>query len=192
MRLHVMAGEPLPIAQDLERFRLPANFRGRSGFTVQMWWLVQATLFRGSPQLMYAFRRWLLRIFGARIGKGAIIRPTSTFTYPWKVTIGDYSWIGDDVVLYSLADITIGRNVVVSQKGYLCAGTHDYRSPTFDILGFPINIEDEAWLGADVFVAPGVTVGRGAVVGARSSVYTDLPPMMICVGTPARPSRARI
>jgi putative colanic acid biosynthesis acetyltransferase WcaF len=157
-----------------------------------MWWLVQATLFRGSPQVMYPFRRWLLRIFGAQIGKGVIIRPTSTFTYPWKVTIGDYSWIGDDVVIYSLAEITIGRNVVVSQKSYLCAGTHDYRSPTFDIEGFPINIENEAWLGADVFVAPGVTVGRGAVVGARSSVYSDLPPMMICVGAPARPCRARI
>jgi putative colanic acid biosynthesis acetyltransferase WcaF len=187
-----MAGEPFPIVQDLERFRLPENFRGRSGFTVQMWWLVQATLFRGSPQVMYPFRRWLLRIFGAQIGKGVIIRPTSTFTYPWKVTIGDYSWIGDDVVIYSLAEITIGRNVVVSQKSYLCAATHDYRSPTFDIEGLPINIENESWLGADVFVAPGVTVGRGAVVGARSSVYSDLPPMMICVGAPARPCRARL
>lgn len=181
-----------PMVQDLKRFRLPPNFRGRSGFEVQLWWLVQATLFRWSPQVLYGFRRWLLRRFGARIGQGVIIRPSVTIPYPWKVQIGDHSWIGDDAVLYSFAEITIGRNVVISQKSYLCAGTHDYRAPGFDIQAFPIVIEDEAWLAADVFVAPGITVGRGAVVGSRSSVFTDLPGMMICLGSPARPVRARL
>lgn len=178
--------------QDLRTFKLPPNFRGRSGFTVQLWWLVQATLFRGSPQLLYGFRRWLLRRFGAQIGTGVIIRPTVTVPYPWKLKIGDYSWIGDEVVLYSFAEITIGNHVVVSQKSYLCAGTHDYRSPAFDIQASPIVIEDEAWVAADVFVAPGVTIGRGAVVGSRSSVFTNLPGMMLCIGSPARPIRSRI
>jgi putative colanic acid biosynthesis acetyltransferase WcaF len=178
--------------QDLERFTLPRNFRGRSGLTVQLWWLVQATLFRGSPQLLYGFRRWLLRLFGAQIGKGVIIRPSVTIPYPWKLKIGDHSWIGDDAVLYTFAEITIGKDVVISQKSYLCAGTHDYRSPSFDIQAFPIVIEDEAWVAADVFVAPGVTIGKGSVVGSRSSVFTSLPPMMICVGSPARPVRARV
>ena len=82
---------------------------------------------------------------------------------------------------------------MVSQKSYLCAGSHDYRSPTLPTFSaWPIIIEDEAWLAADVFVAPGVTIGRGAVVGSRSSVFTDLPAMMVCVGSPARPIHARI
>lgn len=182
----------LTAIQDLSAFRLPKDFRGRSGFTVQLWWLVQATLFRWSPQLLYGFRRFLLRLFGADIGAGVIVRPSVTIPYPWKLKIGDHSWIGDDAVLYTFAPISIGRNAVVSQKCYLCAGTHDYQSPSFDIQGFPIVIEDEAWVAADVFVAPGVTIGRGAVVGSRSSVYSDLPPMMVCLGSPARPVRARM
>jgi putative colanic acid biosynthesis acetyltransferase WcaF len=177
--------------QDLKSFRLPPNFRGRSALVVQFWWLVQATLFRGSPQALYGFRRWLLRRFGAHIGKGAIIRPSATITYPWKVKIGDYSWIGDDVVIYSFAAITIGRNVVVSQKSYLCAGTHDYRSKSFDIHSYPITIQDNVWIATDVFVAPGVTIETGAVVGSRSSVFKDIPAMMVCIGSPARPVRPR-
>ncbi len=187
-----MREEPSAGIQRLNDFRLPPNFRGRSGLAVQLWWVVQATLFRGSPQFLYGFRRWLLRRFGARIGKGVIIRPTVSIPYPWKLNIGDYAWIGDDVVLYCFAEITIGKNAVVSQKSYLCAGTHDYRSPTFDIQAFPIVIEEEAWVASDVFVAPGVTVGRGAVVGSRSSVFSDLPDMMVCIGSPARPIHPRI
>jgi putative colanic acid biosynthesis acetyltransferase WcaF len=187
-----MQSEQLPCVQDLAAFTLPANFRGRSAIMVQLWWLVQATLFRGSPQMLYAFRRWLLRLFGAKIGKGVLVRPSATFTYPWKIAIGDYSWIGDHAVLYSLGDITIGKNAVVSQKSYLCAGTHDYRSQKFDIYAKPIVVEDEVWVAADVFVAPGVLIGKGAVVGSRSSVFTNLPPMMVCVGAPARPVRPRL
>jgi putative colanic acid biosynthesis acetyltransferase WcaF len=178
--------------QNLKSFRLPPHFRGRSALMVQLWWLVQATLFRGSPQVCYGFRRWLLRRFGAQIGKGVIVRPSATLTYPWRVKIGDNSWIGDDVVIYSFAEITIGKDVVISQKSYLCAGTHDYRSQDFSIQALPIVIEDQAWVAADVFVAPGVTVGKGAVVGSRSSVFTNLPSMMVCVGCPARPVRSRI
>ena len=178
--------------QNLKDFRLPPNFRGRSALMVQLWWLVQATLFRGSPQVCYGFRRWLLRRFGAQIGKGVIVRPSATLTYPWRIRIGDHSWIGDDVVIYSFAEITIGNDVVISQKSYLCAGTHDYRSQDFSIQALPIVIEDQAWVAADVFVAPGVTVGKGAVVGSRSSVFTNLPSMMVCIGSPARPVRPRI
>ena len=178
--------------QNLEIYTVDSRYRGRPAYYVQLWWLVQATLFRGSPQVLYGFRRWLLRLFGAQIGKGAIIRPTVTVTYPWKVKIGNYSQIGDNVVIYSFADITIGNSVVVSQKSYLCSGTHNLRSEAFEIQAFPIVIEDEVWLAADVFVSPGVTVGRGTVVGARSSVFTNLPDMMICTGSPARPVRARL
>jgi putative colanic acid biosynthesis acetyltransferase WcaF len=177
--------------QDLQAFHLPADFRGRPAWLVQLWWMVQSTLFSRSPQVLYGWRRFLLRLFGCRVGKGVLVRPSAEITYPWKVSIGDYSWIGDHVTLYSLGEIHIGANAVVSQRSYLCTGAHDIESPSFDIYDKPIFIEDEAWLAADVFVSPGVRIGRGAVVGARSTVFHDLPPMMVSFGNPAKPVRPR-
>lgn len=178
--------------QILEKFTLPRNFRGKNAITVQLWWLVQSTLFSWSPQIMYGWRRWLLRIFGAEIGKQVIIRPSARITYPWKVKIGDYSWIGDDVNLYSLGEIKIGSNSVISQKSYLCSAAHNYKKIDFPIYSMPIIIGDQVWLATDVFVAPGITIAEGTVVGARSSVLHDLPPMMVCYGNPAKPIKKRI
>lgn len=177
--------------QDLASFQLPLNFRGRPGWYVQLWWLVQSSLFGMSPQFMYGWRQWLLCVFGATIGKKVLIRPTVRITYPWKVCIGDNSWIGDDVVLYSLGEIKIGSNVVVSQRSYICAASHDYDSPSFDISAKPVYVEDEVWIATNVFLAPGVTVGKGSVVGACSSVFNNLPEMMLCIGCPAVPLRRR-
>lgn len=177
--------------QNLNKFILPENFRGRSGFSVQLWWLVQSLLLHTSPQFMYGWRRFLLRCFGAKIGKNVIIRPSVTITYPWKVTIGDNSWIGDNTELYSLGEIEIGSNVVISQKSYLCAASHDYDKEEFPIWAKKITIEDECWLATDVYVAPGVTIGKGTIVGARSSVFHDLPAGKVCVGTPAKPIKDR-
>jgi len=171
--------------QQLHKFQLPKNFRGRSGLIVQLWWMTDFFFFKQSPQLLYGWRRFLLRLFGAKIGKGVIIRPSVTVTYPWKVTIGDYSWIGDDVVLYSLGEIEIGSNVVISQKSYLCTGSHDYDKEDFPIWSKKITIEDDCWLATDIYVAPGVTIGKGTVIGARSSVFKDLPAGKVCVGNPA-------
>lgn len=170
--------------QDLSRFRMPAGFRGRSAVVVQLWWLVQATVFHWSPQFAYGFRRWLLRCFGATVGRGVVVRPSVTITYPWKVSIGDHAWIGDDVVLYSLGEIEVGAHAVVSQGSYLCAADHDYTQPDFPIRSRRITIGAEAWVAADVFVAPGVTIGAGSVIGARSSVFKDMPPGMVCFGYP--------
>lgn len=178
--------------QRLDRFHLPPGFRGRSALVVQIWWLVQSTLFAMSPQFMYGWRLFLLRLFGARIGADVLIRPSVRVTYPWKVTLGDRVWIGDHAELYSLGEIEIGNDVVISQKSYLCAATHDHSKPTFDMVDRKITIGDQAWIATDVFIAPGVRVGRGALVGARSSVFSDLPEGMICLGSPARPVRARI
>lgn len=178
--------------QKLAKFKLPTGFRGRSAFIVQLWWFTDFCFFKPSPQILYGWRRFLLRLFGAKIGKKVIIRPSATITYPWKVTIGDYSWIGDDVVLYSLGEIEIGNNVVISQKSYLCAASHDYTKENFPIWAKKITIEDECWLATDVYVAPGITIGKGTVVGARSSVFKDLPPGKVCVGSPTKPIKERI
>lgn len=177
--------------QRLDTFRMPPGFRGRPGWYVQIWWIVQATLFAWSPQFMYGWRRWLLRRFGAEVGKGVIVRPTARTQFPWKVKIGDYAWIGDDVVLYSLGPITVGANAVLSQRTYVCTGSHDMRAIAFDIYALPVAIGEQCWLATDVFVAPGVTVGAGTVVGARSSVYKDLPPGVVAMGNPAGVVRQR-
>ncbi len=178
--------------QDLKSFRTPNGFRGRSKFTVQLWWIVQATLFRASPQALYGWRRFLLRRFGAQIGKGVILRPTVQITYPWKVKIGDYSWIGDEVVLYSLGEIEIGSHAVISQRSYICTGTHDYSSKDFIIYAEKITIGSKCWLATDVYVAPSITIGEYTVVGARSSVFKNLPSGKICIGSPAKPIKDRL
>jgi putative colanic acid biosynthesis acetyltransferase WcaF len=178
--------------QRLDNFRVPKQFRGRNVIVVQLWWIVQATIFRCSPQFLYGWRRFLLRLFGARIGINVLIRPSVRVTYPWNFEIGNHSWVGDDVVLYTLGNIKIGDNAVVSQRSYLCTGAHDYRREDFAILASPITIESQVWLATDVFVAPGVSIGLGTVVGTRSTVLSDLPGGMICHGTPAGPIRPRV
>lgn len=180
------------IYQNLKLFKQSADFRGRPGWYVQLWWLVQSLFFNTSPQFLYQWRVFLLRLFGAKIGRGVIIRPSVRVTYPWKLTIGDYAWIGDNVELYTLGEIVVGNNTVVSQRSYICTGSHNYTKPTFNIYALKTVIEDEAWIATDVYVAPGVTIGRGAVIGARSSVFTDMPAGMICVGTPAKPIKSRV
>jgi putative colanic acid biosynthesis acetyltransferase WcaF len=165
--------------QDLARFRVPPGFRGKSAIVVQLWWIVQALLFHPSPQLCFGWRRFL-------------IRASAEFTYPWKISIGDFSWIGDGAILYSLGEISIGANSVISQYCYLCAGSHDPRSVSFDLVGKPISVGSECWLATDVFVAPGISIGDAAIVGARSTVLHDLPPAMVCHGYPARPVRPRV
>lgn len=177
--------------QDLSLFRLPRGFRGRSGAIVFLWQIVQASLFACSPQFAYGWRRLLLRAFGARIGRDVKVRPSARITYPWKVEIGDRSWVGDHAELYSLSPIHIGADTVISQKSYLCAGSHDHRRPDFPMMEGPIEIGDQAWIAADVFIAPGVKIGRGAVVGARSSVFSDIADGMIACGSPAKVQGSR-
>jgi putative colanic acid biosynthesis acetyltransferase WcaF len=172
--------------QRLQDYSVPKDFRGRPALFVQIWWLCQSTLFGLSPQALYVWRNWLLRCFGAKIGRRTIIRPSVTVTYPWRLTVGEHCQIGDDVVLYSLGQIDIGDCVVISQRSYLCTGAHDHLRPAFDLLTKPITIESEVWLATDVFVGPGVRIGKGAVVGARSTVLKSVPPATISVGSPAR------
>ena len=177
--------------QDLSKFELPKNFRGKSAIYVQLWWLVHSLLFKTSPQFLYGWRRFLLRSFGAQIGTKVIIRPSVQVTYPWKVKIGDYSWIGDDVVLYSLGEIEVGANTVISQRSYICTGSHDYNKKNFPIFAKKITIEDSCWLATDVFVAPGLKIEEATVVGARSSVFNQLKAYSIYSGSPAKFIRKR-
>jgi putative colanic acid biosynthesis acetyltransferase WcaF len=177
--------------QELDTFKVPSFFRGRPAWFVQLWWIVDTIFFRTSPQFMYGWRRFLLRLFGAKIGKKVIIRPSAIITYPWNIEIGDFSWIGDYCTLYSLGKINIGKNSVVSQKCYVNTGSHDHNKKTFDIFTLPVTIEDECWITTDVYIAPGITIGKGTIVGARSSVFKSLPAGKICFGSPAKPIKDR-
>lgn len=172
--------------QDLRQYYVPKGFRGRSAFVTQLWWIVESSLFAWSPQVLYGWRRWLLRRFGCEVGEGAIIRPTVRITYPWKVKIGARCQIGDHAELYSLGQISIGDDAVVSQGSYLCAGSHDLYSLTFDIYSKPVTVEQEAWICAGAFIHPGVTIARGSVVGARAVVNKSTEPYLIYAGSPAR------
>lgn len=177
--------EPVKRVQDFTLYRLPPGFRGRSAPVVQLWWIVQSTLFGCSPQVMYGWRCFLLRLFGAKIGRHVLIRPGVRITYPWKLTIGDYVWIGDRTELYTLAPITVGSHVSISQDVAVITGTHDFRKPSFDISALPIAIEDECWVCAGAFIHQGVTLARGSVVGARAVVHRSTQPYSINVGSPA-------
>ena len=172
--------------QNLKAYKTPKSFRGRSAFTAQMWWIAQALLFNTSPQIMFGWRRFLLRCFGAKIGKKVLIRPSVKITYPWKISIGDYSWIGDEVVLYSLGDIEIGDHTVISQRSYICTDSHKYNKLDFSIYSDKVSIGAQCWLATDVYVAPGLTIEDGVVVGARSTVLFDLKENKVYVGSPAK------
>jgi putative colanic acid biosynthesis acetyltransferase WcaF len=157
-----------------------------------VWYLVEASLFRLSPRPCYRWRNWLLRCFGADIARSARIRSTVTIEVPWRLTVSEHAIIGDRVILYCLGQVTIGARTVISQLSHLCAGTHDYTKRSFPLLRQPIVIGEDVWIAADVFIGPNVSVGDGSVVGARSSVISDLPPWKICVGTPAKPVADRV
>lgn len=176
---------------DLRRYD-SANFdRGRSNGIVLLWWLVQAIAFPLSPHHLNGIRAGLLRLFGAQIGENVLIRPTARFTYPWKVNIGDHTWIGDDVVFYSLDQITVGSHCIISQHSYLCTGSHDITNPQFTLQIGAIAIGNGAWVATDCFIGPDVHIGANAVIGTRSSVFSDIPEGYVCFGTPCRPRYPR-
>lgn len=170
----------------LNKYNQSNYSRGRNGLIIMTWWIIQGTLFRFSLHPMYKWRNFLLRIFGARVEKGVRIRSSAKITYPWKVSIGEDSWIGDNVQLYSLEEIHIGANCVISQESYLCTGSHDVKDPYFGLITKPIHVKDGAWIASDVFIYPGVTIHELGVAAARSTVLKDIPFNEIHAGFPAK------
>lgn len=150
-----------------------------------LWNYVGQKLFRCTFHNWYGLRNALLRVFGATIGSPVRVRPTVLIEQPWNLTIGDNSSIGDRAIVYCLGKITLGKHVSVSQGAHLCAGTHDHRKPDMPLLRPPIVIHDYAWVAADAFVGPNVTVGEGTVLGARACAMKDLEPWSIYSGNPA-------
>jgi putative colanic acid biosynthesis acetyltransferase WcaF len=149
-------------------------------------WSLASLLFRLSPRPCHAWRCFLLRRFGAKIGRHVHIYPTVRIQHPWLLEVGDYAAIGEEARIYNLGSIKIGPRATISQHAYLCAGSHDHASPDMRLLKLPIAVGADAWVCADAFVGPGVSVGEGAVVGARAAAFSDVPPWTIVGGNPAK------
>ncbi len=168
------------------------SFSLRNRLARVLWNFACALLFRPSPRPLHAWRAAILRLFGARLGRGCHIYPKAIIWAPWNLEVGDETGVADGAILYTQAKITLGRRVVISQGAHLCTGTHDYEDPGFPLYAKPIVIQDHAWIAAESFIHPGVTVGEGAVVGARSVVTKDVPAWMVCAGHPCKPLKPRV
>jgi putative colanic acid biosynthesis acetyltransferase WcaF len=156
-----------------------------------LWQLVWLLLYRPTPRPFHWWRCLLLRLFGARLGKHVHPYPSARIWAPWNLEMGDNACLSEYVDCYCVAKISLGANATVSQYSFLCTASHDYTRREMPLVCAPITIGDGAWVTADVFVAPGVSIGSGAVVTARSSVFTDVPPWTVARGNPAQPIRAR-
>ncbi len=144
-----------------------------------------------TPPPMRGWRRFLLRLFGARIASSAGIYGTARIWYPPNLEVGPHAFIGPGAKIYCMADIRIGAYALVSQGAHLCGGTHDISDPDFQLIARPIVIGEKAWIAAEAFVGPGVTVGEGAVLGARGVAMRDLESWTVYRGNPAEAVKKR-
>jgi putative colanic acid biosynthesis acetyltransferase WcaF len=182
-----MQQRPRPRLAD---FAAPQFSRGRPA-VIEALWLVVQWMFVASWLPGSAHRRLLLRLFGARIGKGVVIKQRVRVKFPWRLSVGDHTWIGEDVWIDNLALVTIGADCCLSQGAYLCTGSHDWSRSSFDLITKPIVIGEGAWIAARAVVGPGVEVGEGAVLGLGSAATRDLAPWQVHLGVPARPVAER-
>ena len=150
------------------------------------WRMVETTLFGWSPVFMFGWRCFLLRCFGARIIGKARPYPSARIWAPWNLELGPGSCLGPRVTCYAVGRIVLAGQALVSQGAHLCGATHDHRDPTFPLVAGDIHIGAGAWVSADAFVGPGVSIGDQAVVGARAVVMKSVPERAIVVGNPAR------
>jgi putative colanic acid biosynthesis acetyltransferase WcaF len=165
--------------------------RGRGKFTEGVWYLLKWAFLISPLPWPSALRVGLLRLFGAEIGARVYIKPRVNVHFPWKLTVGDDAWIGEEVLILNFEPVVIGSHTCISQRAFICTGNHDFRDPGMRYRNAPITIGNGAWIGAQCFVGPGVTVGVDAVTTAGSIVVRDLPAGMICTGNPCVPLRQR-
>ncbi len=148
--------------------------------------MVKSLLFASWFPIPSSARVAVLRFFGAKVGIDVVIRSRVNITFPWRFKCGDHVWIGDEVLILSLADVNLGSNVCLSQRAFLCTGSHDHTKAAFDLITKPIYIEDGCWVGAQAFVAAGVTLKQNTVCAAGAVVVRDAGPNELIGGNPAR------
>lgn len=171
---------------DLSKFDNSGFDRGASRWKEALWWGVRSLFFAGWFPIPSHLRVFWLRLFGARIGNGVVVRSRVNITFPWRFTCGDHVWIGEEVTVLSLAEVRLGDSVCVSQQAFLCTGSHDFSRETFDLTTGPIEIDSGSWIGARTFVGPGVTMGAGSRSLAGAVVVASVPARATVAGVPAK------
>ena len=165
---------------------------GRSSLIRTLWFFIGLPIIRSSLLPFSSIRRIVLRCFGAKLGSGVVLKPSVRVKYPWLLSIGDNSWIGEDVWIDNLVEVRIGANVCISQGAYLCTGSHDSSDRSFGLDLRPIILEDGSWVGARALIGPGVTIGVCGIATAGSVIIKRIPSFEIHAGNPAMFARRRI
>ena len=176
---------------DLSRFSTGNFDRGAGPIKEAIWLLIRLVLFQLCPVGLSALKCSILRLFGAKIGRGVVIKPRVNITFPWKLEVGDHVWLGEECWLLNLDTISLASNSCISQRAFLCTGSHDYKSREFDLIVKPIRVEEGSWVGACAWVGPGVRIGSNAILTAGSVAAKDLEPFGIYQGNPATRIRDR-
>ncbi|MBP6007894.1 MAG: WcaF family extracellular polysaccharide biosynthesis acetyltransferase [Rhodoferax sp.] len=156
-----------------------------------LWQIIFRPLFYVLPTSANLLRIILLRLMGANVGHTCLIEPMVKILMPWNLEMGNYVVLGRNVEIYNYAHVKISDMTVVSQRSYLCTGSHDYTHPHMPLIWKPIIIGSECWIASEVFIAPGVEIGNGTVIGARSVVTKSMPEWMVCAGNPCKPIKPR-
>jgi putative colanic acid biosynthesis acetyltransferase WcaF len=180
-----MSATPPALQPDIAANRAAQKYSSRE-ILMRVAWMAGVLLIRLSPRPAFAWRRAVLRLFGARVGRHVHVYPSARLYMPWNVELGDWTAVGEDVLIYSLGRVRIGAHVTLSYRCHLCAGTHDMNDVGLPLLKPPILIADGVWIGTEAFVGPGVEIGAAAVVGARAVVVRNVAARDIVAGNPAR------
>lgn len=169
-----------------------SNYNHQKSVLIKVvWYFVSLLVFESAWFPFYRFKIKLLRLFGAQIGFGLVLKPKVYIKYPWILEIGNNVWIGEGVRIDNLAEIKIGSNVCISQNAFLLTGNHDYRSDTFDLMIGSITIQDEVWVGASVIVCPNTILSKGTVVSVGSVISGTTLVNQVYRGNPALAIRPR-
>lgn len=158
--------------------------RGAGKLKEISWYFIKMIFFLSAFPYPNSLKKWMLQLFGAEVGQGVIIKPRVNIHFPWKLIIGDNVWIGEEAFLLNFELLTIGNNVCISQRAFLCGGNHDFRIPEMPYRNGPITLMAGSWIGASVFIAPGVTVGIDTVISAGSVVAASLESNGVYKGNP--------
>lgn len=165
---------------------------GASGIKQVLWYLTNVIFFRNPLNILSSSKVFLLKIFGAELGKGVVIKPAVNIKFPWKLKVGEFSWIGEGVWIDNLSEVRIGSSVTLSQGAMLLTGSHDHTKTSFDYQSFPITLEDGVWIGSKAVVFGNVTCGTHSILGINSVAESDLKPYTIYKGNPSVPVLERV
>ena len=170
----------------LDKYTIGIYTPGAPYWKQLLWYFLGSPLVESYLIPVSIFKVWTLRLFGAKIGRGVRIKPRVKVKFPWKLSIGDYVWIGEEAWIDNLVTVTIANHVCISQRVYLCTGNHDWNHPNFKLMPAPINIQESCWIAANSSIGPGVTVGKGAVLTLGGVAGRSLEPMTVYAGNPAQ------